>query len=1351
MTSAYNGTPLILDTNILSYPLQNSMSWWTSNNGASGQAAQINTSQGGTVIALFPEVAPGYEMQITDFSFWIKRTGNAPVNWEISIDGVPFGSGTISSIGTVVPITPITPSLSGLTGTFGIIITTTGATGVGTLLLDNLAFYGSVTPLCSTAVITSVSPPEAPENTVITVYGTGFTEATAITFEEVPADFTIISDTEIYATVPLGTFGGSDIYVIANDGCQTVAEDIFDPLVSHCGNDEIYISEIYSGYQNGNSAIELYNPTDENVFFDGSYVLERYNNIGDTTPANSFVMDSYIAPHQTRLIKTGINYACNITPQGFFSFFNMGPDDNDQFKIKKNGVVIDNIQVPFGQGVTPVYQGYSLIRKPDAIAPSSNFNSADWNAYSDETCTNLGIHSEIVPVVPSITQPQPITVCEGTPAVFTAQADGNASYTYQWKILSSTNSWTDVTNDGNYTGATTGTLTVLNPDQSFNNNQYYCAITSAVCNVVTNAVMLNIYGADVITANIVQPGCTALTGSITITSPLNPAYTYSVNGQPFQASPAFENLAPGPYTITLNNNTGCSPATQNFTIVEATVPPQPFGTPVQPQCSNETGSMVVNAPLGINYTYSINNSPYQSQASFTNLPAGEYIITVKNAEGCTDASQSYTISSPAAVPIPVAQITQPTCSTPASLTITYPIETGYTYSINNMPFQASPLFNNLTPNTYNVVIKNAQGCISAQVPYTITAPIAPAVPTIQITQPDCDTLMGSINVTSPVGPEYNYSINGSALQTATTFNNLSPGNYTITVTDAQGCTATSSMYALLIPAAPQTAVTQIIQPLCGSNQGSIIITAPLGPEYTYSIDGQPYQATTTFNSLSPGDYTVTVKNSNNCTSQSALLTINMIASVPLPIASVQQPTCIDPAGSITATYPVGPEYTYSLNGSTYQASPIFNNLLQGTYSITVKNLNSCTATTQDLIILDVAPPQQPNVQIIQPDCNTTLGSIVVNSPLGTGYTYSLDNIVFQSSPAFTDLSAANYTVTVRTIDGCTSTGNSIIINNAPVQAIPPSTITGPNGLCTGGTLQLENTTTGGQWSSNNTAIAQVDANGVVTGYSPGNVIITYTTGTVCTANAQKAITVYSLPSPHLNTLYYLCFNESDNTYYPIELTSGLTTNAYSFEWFKNNSLINIANGFLTTNQPGEYKLIATHLLSGCSTTLTTVVKTSPAPNASVTIGTDFNDRQTITVHTGPGQFEYSLDGSVYQDEPVFNNVTEGKHIVKVRDTNGCGAIELEVFVINYPRYFTPNGDNVADTWNLKGLSNQHNIIVYIFDRYSKLITTIKPYGAGWDGTFNGKPCPSSDYWFTVVYKSSDGSSKQFKSHFSLLR
>jgi gliding motility-associated-like protein len=128
-----------------------------------------------------------------------------------------------------------------------------------------------------------------------------------------------------------------------------------------------------------------------------------------------------------------------------------------------------------------------------------------------------------------------------------------------------------------------------------------------------------------------------------------------------------------------------------------------------------------------------------------------------------------------------------------------------------------------------------------------------------------------------------------------------------------------------------------------------------------------------------------------------------------------------------------------------------------------------------------------------------------------------------------------------------------------------------------------------------------------------------------------------------------------------------------------------------------------------------------------------------------------LDGGDFQTGNVFTNVASGQHLITIKDTKGnCDNRVLIANVLKYPKYFTPNSDGAHDTWDIPDLSFQTDAVINIFDRYGKLIKQVKPSGPGWDGNYNGRPLPSSDYWFEVYY-TQNGVAQVFKSHFSLKR
>ncbi|OIQ29550.1 MAG: hypothetical protein BM564_04875, partial [Bacteroidetes bacterium MedPE-SWsnd-G2] len=123
-----------------------------------------------------------------------------------------------------------------------------------------------------------------------------------------------------------------------------------------------------------------------------------------------------------------------------------------------------------------------------------------------------------------------------------------------------------------------------------------------------------------------------------------------------------------------------------------------------------------------------------------------------------------------------------------------------------------------------------------------------------------------------------------------------------------------------------------------------------------------------------------------------------------------------------------------------------------------------------------------------------------------------------------------------------------------------------------------------------------------------------------------------------------------------------------------------------------------------------------------------------------------------QDSNIFEDVMSGDRTITVRDKQGCGEVSITVTVLDYPKYFTPNGDGYNDTWNIIGFANQGNAKIYIFDRFGKLLKQISPSGQGWDGTYNGNPLPTNDYWFTVEYdEPNTGERREFRAHMTLKR
>ncbi len=144
---------------------------------------------------------------------------------------------------------------------------------------------------------------------------------------------------------------------------------------------------------------------------------------------------------------------------------------------------------------------------------------------------------------------------------------------------------------------------------------------------------------------------------------------------------------------------------------------------------------------------------------------------------------------------------------------------------------------------------------------------------------------------------------------------------------------------------------------------------------------------------------------------------------------------------------------------------------------------------------------------------------------------------------------------------------------------------------------------------------------------------------------------------------------------------------------------------------------------------------------------DFSNSNSITVIVNSGlQYEYSLDGILFQTDNFFNNLNGGMYTVFGREIDGCNYFKTEIFILDYPRFFTPNDDGYNDVWQIMGISNE-NYNLYIFNRYGKLLKILDSINDNWNGISNGRKMPSTDYWFKIVLE--DGTSKV--GHFSLIR
>jgi len=261
--------------------------------------------------------------------------------------------------------------------------------------------------------------------------------------------------------------------------------------------------------------------------------------------------------------------------------------------------------------------------------------------------------------------------------------------------------------------------------------------------------------------------------------------------------------------------------------------------------------------------------------------------------------------------------------------------------------------------------------------------------------------------------------------------------------------------------------------------------------------------------------------------------------------------------------------------------------------------------------------------------------------------------------------------------------------------------------------------------------------------------------TACFDVVELKLIINPLPKHQLKPEYFLCEDYKTGTLLnSVTMNTGLSVSHYSFEWTFDGNPFGGNTSSITTNQIGDYTVKITDLTTLC-VSAPDIKVSKYAPYLEISYSDAFESPFYITANVlgvGSGNYEYQLDELPFQDSNTFYNVIPGEHTVNVRDKDGqCNPAPLTAVIINYPKFFTPNGDGFNETWNIPHLiPTNPDAPIFIFDRYGKLLKQITPDSEGWNGMYNGQQMPSSDYWFTVDYIEK-GTSKVFKSHFSLKR
>jgi len=506
-------------------------------------------------------------------------------------------------------------------------------------------------------------------------------------------------------------------------------------------------------------------------------------------------------------------------------------------------------------------------------------------------------------------------------------------------------------------------------------------------------------------------------------------YEYSMDAGPFQSSGAFSGLAAGSHNVTIRDVNQCT-----FTLpLSISQPSSSLAVTVSHTdilCQGaSTGTATAEATGGTApYSYSWNSVPLQTTQSAVNLPAGNYIVTVTDNNGCV-STESVTIIQPPAALSASATVTDTGCNGGADGSIDLTVSDGtapFTFLWNNGAITED--LDNIPAGTYNVTVNDANGC-TASASATVSQPSAVAG-IINVTDPGCfGESTGYCNLTVTGGtPPYGFLWNTGALTEDLT--NIPAGSYSVTITDSHGCTALVNA-AVNQPAFPLggSVVTVVNVTVYGGNDGSITVQGSGGTApYQYAIESGAFQSSGTFGSLAAGTYRFTVKDSKSCTYDlQATVTQPWIPLTASIVSQTNVPCNGGSQGSVTAAGWGGTSpYMYSLNGAPFQASGTFSSLSAGSYTVFVRDGAS------DIFSLPVEITQSESLAIAfvvnPPHCFGGSDGTAMAVPSGgtSPYTYLWNTDPVQNMQTATGLSAGTHSVTVTDANGCTETSNVLL-------------------------------------------------------------------------------------------------------------------------------------------------------------------------------------------------------------------------------------------------------------------------------------------------------------------------------------
>ena len=802
----------------------------------------------------------------------------------------------------------------------------------------------------------------------------------------------------------------------------------------------------------------------------GCIELQIWGNMGGNTGCDESALlwssgDVYDAAHMNQWVLTNVTF----TPTQNWSHLlfmsnNLGCVDNPYIMMDNLSPITPIVDVPAFTWLNPC-QGGALQFTDQSVSTDGTINSWSWDfgdgnssvsqnpshLYTTPQTYNVTLTvTSTVPCTTSVTHPVNVnplpafhitpanpSICMGSSVICNAAPTGSGSYNYQWSPSNGLSTTNGPTVTANPQSTTIYTVTATDPNGCSNTSSFTITVNPMPAPTITSH--NDSCGLGHGFAQVFPNGGT-------------PTFTFNWSTSPPQTNALATNLPAGTYTVTVSDFNTCS-ATSSVTI---TAPP-PFLTTISSVdsvlCFSQTnGNMNVHTTGGTpGYTYIWNTSPPQTDSTALNLAAGTYTVTVTDIMGCVSTISS-TVYQPTQLAVTVSGLTPVPCYGQSNGSATISASggvPGYIYQWSTSPSQTTATASNLPAGTYTVTVSDHNSCTTTT-SATITQPTLLISTVSSIDSVQCNGLgNGSINVNTSGGTtNYTYLWNTTPSQTTSTANNLHAGSYTVTVTDANGCTNTlnATVYEPTVLAA---AINHVDSVNCfGQNNGSITTTVTGGtPTYIYHWNTTPPQNGSSLSNVPAGPYSVTVTDHNGCTS--TLTTIVYQPNALVLNLTPHNEGCLNSCnGQVSAAASGGTgniNYIWSNNHTT----PAITGLCPGVYSVTITDHNNCTVSGSSTIstntLINANFIATPTIGTIPFDVNFTFtgsGANTYSWNFGDGGTSTLQD------PTHTYTTTGNYHVILLvnsgSPDNCTDTVSLLVIADNPSFLTVPNVFT-PNG------------------------------------------------------------------------------------------------------------------------------------------------------------------------------------------------------------------------------------------------------------------------------------------------------------------